>query len=189
MRHTVLPDTSSVRSARAPEEPVNKAEFVAALERRLGSRKIAAEALEAVLDTITRTVARGEKVGITGFGSFEKTVRGPRIGRNPRTGESVKIKKTSVPRFRPGTVFKGYVADPKTLPKVAGASAKTAPAKTAKTAPAKTAKTAPAKTAKTAPARASGTASKVALPKPTPARRAAAVPVAKTATKRATKKS
>jgi len=50
---------------------VNKAELVAALEGRLGSKKAAAEALEAVVDTITRTVAKGEKVAITGFGSFE----------------------------------------------------------------------------------------------------------------------
>ena len=93
---------------------MNKAELVAALETRLGSRKAAADALEAVIDTIQRAVVRGEKVAISGFGSFEKAVRNARTGRNPRTGEKVKIKKTSVPRFRPGTAFKGYVADPKT---------------------------------------------------------------------------
>ena len=152
---------------------MNKAELVAALEGRLGSKRAAAEALEAVVDTITRTVARGEKVAITGFGSFEKTVRGARVGRNPRTGESVKIKKTSVPRFKPGTAFKGYVSDPRSLPKVAagtaasaartavraaGAAAATARG-AAKAAPAKVAAKAPAKTAvktavKAAPAKA-----------------------------------
>jgi DNA-binding protein HU-beta len=97
---------------------LNKAELVAALETRLGSRKAAAEALEAMIETIQRAVARGEKVTISGFGSFERTVRSPRVGRNPRTGETVKIKKAVVPRFRPGTAFKGVVADPRSLPRI-----------------------------------------------------------------------
>lgn len=96
---------------------MNKAELVAALETRLGSKKAATEALEAMIETIQRTVARGEKVTISGFGSFEKTVRRARVGRNPRTGETVRISKTVVPRFRPGTAFKGFVANPRSLPK------------------------------------------------------------------------
>ena len=138
---------------------MNKAELVAALEGRLGSKKVATDALEAIVDTIQRTVAKGEKVAISGFGSFEKAVRGPRTGRNPRTGETVKIKKTSVPRFKPGTAFKGYVADPRSLPKAvaavkAAATRTVAAAKTtAAKAPAKTAAKAPAKTAAKAPAR------------------------------------
>ena len=105
---------------------MNKAELVKALEERLGSRKAAQEALEVVLDTIVREVAKGGRVAITGFGTFEKAARAARTGRNPRTGEVVKIKKTSVPRFKAGTSFKGYVADPRSLPKAAPAAARAA---------------------------------------------------------------
>jgi DNA-binding protein HU-beta len=94
---------------------VNKGQLVDALEARLGGKKAAAEALEAVVDTITTTVAKGEKVAITGFGTFEKAARKARTGRNPRTGEAVKIKKTAVPRFRPGTQFKQVTSDAKAL--------------------------------------------------------------------------
>jgi DNA-binding protein HU-beta len=106
-------------------EAVNKGQLVEALESRLGGRKAAAEAVDAVIDTIVRQVAKGERVAISGFGTFEKAARAARTGRNPRTGETVKIKKTSVPRFKAGTAFKGFVANPKTLPKAAtGAAAK-----------------------------------------------------------------
>jgi DNA-binding protein HU-beta len=161
---------------------VNKAELVAALETRLGSRKAAADALEAVIDTIQRAVVRGEKVAISGFGSFEKAVRNARTGRNPRTGEKVRIKKTSVPRFRPGTAFKAYVADPRSLPKQAPA------AKTAAKAPART--TSRATTTRTtakAPARrtAASTARTTKTTAKAPAKR---VTAAKTTAKRTTKK-
>jgi DNA-binding protein HU-beta len=96
---------------------VNKGQLVEALESRLGSKRAATEALEAVVDTITVTVAKGEKVAITGFGTFEKAARAARTGRNPRTGQAVKIKKTSVPRFRAGQGFKDLVSGTKKLPK------------------------------------------------------------------------
>jgi DNA-binding protein HU-beta len=96
---------------------VNKGQLVDALEARLGGKKAAAEALEAVVDTITTTVAKGEKVAITGFGTFEKAARAARTGRNPRTGQPVKIKKTAVPRFRAGTQFKQVTSDAKALKK------------------------------------------------------------------------
>src|SRR5580765_8676366 len=157
---------------------VNKGELIKALEAKLGSRKAATDALEAVLDTIIREVAKGGKVGITGFGTFEKAARAARTGCNPRTGDKVRIKKTSVPRFKAGTSFKDVVADPRKLPKtalaggraaagtvtkVAAAATKAAPAKKvapAKAAPAKVAaKKAPAKAApaKAAPAKAAPT--------------------------------
>ena len=90
---------------------MNKADLVKELEKRLGSRRAANDALEAVLDTIVREVVRGGKVSITGFGTFEKAARAARTGRNPRTGQAVKIKKTSVPRFRAGTAFKEVTSD------------------------------------------------------------------------------
>jgi len=145
---------------------VNKAELALALESKLGSRKLAHDALEAVLETIIREVARGGRVSITGFGTFQKVERGARTGRNPRTGQEVHIKKTTVPRFRPGTSFRAVVADPRKLtrtPVVGRAAAGTAtraaaPAAPAKAAPAKAApaKAAPAKAApaKAAPAKA-----------------------------------
>jgi len=103
---------------------VNKGELIDELENRLGGKKAAAEAVQGVLDVIIRTVARGEKVAITGFGTFEKALRAARIGRNPRTGASVKIKKTAVPKFKAGTQFRDVVADPKKLPKTSAAGAR-----------------------------------------------------------------
>ena len=145
---------------------MNKGDLIRALEGRLGSRKAATDALEAVVDVIIREVARGNSVGITGFGTFEKTPRAARTGRNPRTGETVRIKKTNVPRFRPGTAFKGYVARPSTLPKAgvpiaSRASASTSASGTkATSAKAGTAGTAtPAKATKATSAKA-GTATK-----------------------------
>jgi DNA-binding protein HU-beta len=96
---------------------VNKSELLKVLEAKLGSRKAAVDALEAVVDTIIREVAKGGSVGITGFGTFEKVARAARTGRNPRTGETVRIRKTSVPKFRAGTQFKEYVAAPSKMPK------------------------------------------------------------------------
>ncbi len=89
---------------------MNKGQLIAAIEGRLGGKKAAADALEAVLDVIIREVAKGRKVGITGFGTFERAARAARTGRNPRTGASVKIKKTAVPKFKAGTAFRTVVA-------------------------------------------------------------------------------
>ena len=84
---------------------MNKAQLIDKLSVQLGSKKAATEAVEAVIDTVTRAVASGERVAITGFGVFEKVARPARTGRNPRTGATVKIKKTSVPKFKPGQGF------------------------------------------------------------------------------------
>jgi DNA-binding protein HU-beta len=105
-------------------EDVNKGQLIEALESPLGGKKAAANAVEAVLDVIIRTVVKGQKVGITGFGTFERVSRAARIGRNPRTGASVKIKKTAVPKFKAGTKFREVVADPKQLPKTSAAGAR-----------------------------------------------------------------
>ncbi|MEV4389803.1 HU family DNA-binding protein, partial [Micromonospora sp. NPDC049580] len=118
---------------------MNKAELIEALAVRLGDRKTATAALDAVLTEVQAAVTKGEKVAITGFGAFEKRVRGARTARNPRTGEAVKVKKTSVPTFRPGAGFKEMVASGK-VPKATVAAKKTAAA-TAKTAGAKAAGT------------------------------------------------
>ena len=108
------------------ELTVNKADLVKALEARLGSRKAASEALEAVLDIIIREVTKGGKVGITGFGTFDRVERAARTGRNPRTGAAVRIPKSKSPRFRAGAAFKSYVKAPSTLPKAASTGVRAA---------------------------------------------------------------
>ncbi|MGA9490762.1 MAG: HU family DNA-binding protein [Mycobacterium sp.] len=130
---------------------MNKAELIDALTDKLGSdRRSATAAVENVVDTIVRAVHKGESVTITGFGVFEQRRRAARVARNPRTGETVKVKPTSVPAFRPGAQFKAVVSGAQRLPAegpavkrgvVASGGAK----KAAKKAPAK--KTAAKKTA------------------------------------------
>jgi DNA-binding protein HU-beta len=151
---------------------VNKGELIDALESHLGGKKAAAEAVEAVIDVIVRAVAKGEKVGITGFGTFEKALRAARIGRNPRTGASVKIKKTAVPKFKAGTKFRAVVADPKLLPKTTSAAARASASTSASVGKPAAKKTAVKKTAvkKTAVKK---TAAKKAAPAKATAKRAA----------------
>jgi DNA-binding protein HU-beta len=142
---------------------VNKAQLVEALSTRLGEdKKRTAATVDALLDTVYRTVQKGEKVALTGFGVFEKRDRAARTARNPATGEKVRVKKTSVPAFRAGQEFKNVVNGSKKLPKIAPAKAAATAAKTtttrttARTTAAKaTAAKAPAKktAAKSAPAK------------------------------------
>jgi DNA-binding protein HU-beta len=128
---------------------VNKSQLIDALAARYeGNRKAAAHALESVLDTVTREVAKGEKVAITGFGSFEKRVRAARWVRNPQTGERMKSKKTAVPAFKAGQDLKNIVSGAKKLPKLTLA----APAKKAASSATSTAKKATSATKAAAPA-------------------------------------
>jgi DNA-binding protein HU-beta len=109
---------------------VNKSQLVDALATRFdGNKKAAHHALESVLDTITREVAKGEKVAITGFGSFEKRIREARWVRNPQTGARIKAKKTAVPKFTAGADFKNVISGAKKLPKLTLAAAGAAAAK------------------------------------------------------------
>src|ERR687890_1320455 len=119
---------------------VNKSQLIDALTARYeGNRKAAQQALENVLDTITREVAKGEKVAITGFGSFEKRVRNARWVRNPQTGERIKAKKTAIPKFSAGADLKNVISGAKKLAplpkpsKTAAAASSTAKKTTAKT--------------------------------------------------------
>ncbi|ORJ57032.1 HU family DNA-binding protein [Mycobacterium simiae] len=173
---------------------MNKAELIDVLTQKLGSdRRQATAAVENVVDTIVRAVHKGDSVTITGFGVFEQRRRAARVARNPRTGETVKVKPTSVPAFRPGAQFKAVVAGAQRLPSegpavkrgvVGGAAKKTA----AKKAPAK--KTAAKKAATKAPAKKAATKAPVkkAATK-APAKKAATkAPVRKAATKAPAKK-
>ncbi len=115
---------------------MNKAQLVEALSTRLGEdKKRTAATVDALLDTVYRTVQKGEKVALTGFGVFEKRDRAARTARNPATGEKVRVKKTSVPAFRAGQEFKNVVNGSKKLPKIAPAkaAAKATPAKSTTT--------------------------------------------------------
>jgi DNA-binding protein HU-beta len=150
---------------------VNKAELIEALAARLGDKKAATAALDAVLAEVQQAVTKGDRVAITGFGVFEKRVRGARTARNPRTGEAVKVKKTSVPAFRAGAGFKEMVASGR-VPKVAAAKKTTAKAATAKATTATKKAAAPAKA--TATKKAAAAPAKKAATKSTTARATAA---------------
>ena len=136
---------------------MNKSQLIEALSTHFdGNKKAASHALESVLDTITREVAKGEKVAITGFGAFERAVRPARMVRNPRTGERTQAKKTAVPKFRAGAELKAVVSGAKKLPAVAVAAAKSTAKKTTTASAAKKAtakKTTTKKAAKKSPAK------------------------------------
>jgi DNA-binding protein HU-beta len=112
-------------------EAVNKAQLIEELSTQFeGNRRAAQHALETVIDTVTRNVAKGETVAITGFGKFERRIRPAGKARNPQTGETVKTKKKSVPKFTAGADFKAVVNGEKKAP-AAAKPAKKAPAKKA----------------------------------------------------------
>ncbi len=162
---------------------MNKSDLIEVVSGKLGDRKTASTAVEAVVDAITRAVAKGEKVGITGFGVFEKVERGPRTARNPATGAPVKLKKTFVPKFRPGQGFKDIVSGAKKVTAASTGRAVTARAGKATAAPVKAATRTAAK--KSAPAKA--TAAKAAPTKATAAKAPAAKAPAKAPARTAAK--
>ena len=88
---------------------MNKAELIDALAVRLGEKKSASAALDAVLAEIQGAVTKGDKVSITGFGVFEKRTRAARMARNPRTGEAVKVPARRVVRFSASTSLSSAV--------------------------------------------------------------------------------
>jgi DNA-binding protein HU-beta len=89
---------------------MNKTELVEKIADDAGvEKKVAEQALKAALNAITDAVAAGEKVTLPGFGTFERRERAAREGRNPQTGETLKIAKAKVPAFKAGATFKSYV--------------------------------------------------------------------------------
>jgi DNA-binding protein HU-beta len=175
---------------------VNKAELIDVLTEKLGTdRRHATAAVENFVDTVVRAVQKGESVTITGFGVFEQRRRAARVARNPRTGETVKVKPTSVPAFRPGAQFKAVVSGAQRLPADGPAVKRGVVATGAK----KAAKKAPAKkaAAKKAPAKKAPAAKKTVAKKAAPAKKAAtkrtaapakkATKAVKTAAKKVTK--
>ena len=140
---------------------MNKQELIDSVSTQLGhSKRDVSNVIEAALDELKRAVARGEKVALAGFGVFQRHDRKARTGRNPQTGETVQIKATKLPKFRPGAEFKAVVSGAK----------KAAPKKAAKKAPAKKA---PAKKAPAKKAPAKKAPAKKAPAKKAPAKKAA----------------
>src|SRR3954465_229721 len=83
-----------------PSGRMNKSQLVDALADRLGDRKAAATAVDALLQIVGDTLRPGASVSLAGFGVFESRARAARTGRNPRTGETVAVPATTVPAFR-----------------------------------------------------------------------------------------
>jgi len=89
---------------------MNKSEMIAEMAKTLNSKKEAESALNSLLDAISAVLKKGEKITLPGFGTFKVSKRNARTGRNPRTGEAIKIKAHKVPRFAAGKKLKDAVA-------------------------------------------------------------------------------
>jgi len=91
---------------------MNKTELIAEIAKKAGlSKKDAEKALNAALDTVTETLAAGEKVQLVGFGGFEVKNREARMGRNPKTKEAIEIPAAKLPVFKAGKALKDKVAE------------------------------------------------------------------------------
>lgn len=89
---------------------MNKTELIEAIAKAANVTKVDAEGvLNATIDTIKKSVKKGDDVTLIGFGTFTKTKRKARMGRNPQTGKEIKIPAMTVPKFRPGREFKDAV--------------------------------------------------------------------------------
>lgn len=89
---------------------MNKTELVAAVATKADlSKKDADAAVKAVIDAVTEALADGEKVALVGFGTFDVKKRAARTGKNPRTGETIKIAAAKVPTFKAGAALKDAV--------------------------------------------------------------------------------
>ena len=90
---------------------MNKEELVQEVAKKAGvSQKEAGEVIAAWIDTVEKTVSKGKKVTLVGFGTFEARKRAARTGRNPQTGKEIKIPAKTVPAFSAGKKFKSIVA-------------------------------------------------------------------------------
>jgi DNA-binding protein HU-beta len=89
---------------------MTKAELIEKMAKDAAITKAAAEkALHSFIDGVKKTVKKGEKVALVGFGTFSLTKRSARKGRNPQTGEALKIKASKAPKFKAGKGFKDSV--------------------------------------------------------------------------------
>jgi len=156
---------------------LNRRELVLALaERTETDRRTADAAQQAFIDTVTEAVAKGDPVRITGFAKFARIDRAARMGRNPATGETIRIKAKRVARITPLKDFKDAALTGKVAKKAA--PAKKAPAKRAPAKKTTARKPAAKKTVKRAPAK------KAAVRKPAAKKTTARKPAAKKTTRR-----
>ena len=89
---------------------MNKNELVESVAQKTGiSKKEAGKTVNAVIESITEALKKGENVQLVGFGTFAVSERAARTGRNPRTGETIEIKEAIVPKFRPGKALRDAV--------------------------------------------------------------------------------
>jgi len=89
---------------------MNKSEFVAELAKKTGQTQAAVtEIVNAMPSTIAKAIKKGDKLSLFGFGTFEVQKRAARQGRNPATGESIKIKASKSPKFKAAKAFKDMV--------------------------------------------------------------------------------
>jgi DNA-binding protein HU-beta len=89
---------------------MNKAQLVEQLAQELEITKADCErVIDSTLETVRRAVKKGEDVTLVGFGTFTRSKRKARTGRNPQTGEAIKIAACTVPKFRPGKAFKDFL--------------------------------------------------------------------------------
>ena len=104
---------------------MNKSELIEALATRVDISKAAAgNAIDALVEIITTTVAKGDDVALVGFGTFKAAKRAARTGRNPATGAALKIAATTLPKFTAGATFKAVVAGKKAVAKKPAAKKK-----------------------------------------------------------------
>ena len=89
---------------------MNKEELVKEVSKKAKvSQKAASDVISAIVETVEKTVAKGKKVTLVGFGTFEPRKRAARTGRNPQTGKEIKIAAKTVPAFSAGKKFKDAV--------------------------------------------------------------------------------
>ena len=101
---------SAVETKYSGGNKMNKVELVEAVAKQTGlSKKDAEAALKAYLAVITKALVKGDKIQLVGFGTFEVSKRPARKGRNPKTGEEMKIKACKAPKFKAGKALKDAV--------------------------------------------------------------------------------
>ncbi len=89
---------------------MNKAELIEAVAKNAKMTKVDTEVvINSALDMIKKSVKKGDDVTLIGFGTFTKSKRKARVGRNPQTGKEIKIPAMTVPKFRPGREFKDLI--------------------------------------------------------------------------------
>lgn len=113
MANTSLPSTTSPKDAPTDGEPrtITKADLIESVYEKVGfSKKDSSEIVERILETMKATLARGEKLKVSGFGKFEVRHKNTRRGRNPQTNMELQIPAHRVVAFKPSQVLKAAIA-------------------------------------------------------------------------------